>query len=246
MFFKDWSYSDSSPATPGPAKRRYGPSRARMQCAIGWVFGAWLMLAAALPAWAQTAARAAATPTQARTVLVMGDSLSAGYGLAASQGWVALTADRIAKTKPGWRVVNASISGETTAGGAARIDGELKRNKPSVVVIELGANDGLRGLPLAQSRSNLDRMIRASKAAGAKVLLVGMRMPPNLGREYTQGFADNYSALAKQHSTALLPFLLEPIALDRNAFQSDNLHPIASAQPKLRDHVWTQLEPLLR
>jgi acyl-CoA thioesterase-1 len=222
----------------------YRGSRRRMQCAIGWVVAASLMLAVALPALAQTTAKAAAKP--ARTVLVMGDSLSAGYGLAASQGWVALTADRVAKTKPGWRVVNASISGETTAGGASRIEGEIKRGKPDVVVIELGANDGLRGLPLAQSRANLDRMIRASKAAGAKVLLIGMRMPPNLGREYTQGFSDNFAALARQHDVALLPFLLEPIALDRNAFQDDNLHPIASAQPKLRDHVWTQLEPLLR
>lgn len=241
MFFKDRLFTTSRGQHP-----RYGGSGRLVQCAIGWVAAASLLLATALPALAQTAAKAAPAAKPARTVLVMGDSLSAGYGLAATQGWVTLTADRIAKSKPGWRVVNASISGETTAGGAARIDGEIKRNKPAVVVIELGANDGLRGLPLAQSRANLDRMIRASKAAGAKVLLIGMRMPPNLGREYTQGFSDNYAALAKQHGVALLPFLLEPIALDRNAFQDDNLHPVASAQPKLRDHVWTQLEPLLR
>ena len=239
MFFKDRNFTLARLVT------RYRGSRARMQCAIGWV-AAMSLLLAVLPAFAQTAAKAAPAAAPARTVLVMGDSLSAGYGLSASQGWVSLTADRIAKTKPGWRVVNASISGETTAGGASRINGELKRNKPSVVVIELGANDGLRGLPLAQSRANLDRMITASKNAGAKVLLIGMRMPPNLGREYTQGFSDNYAALAKQHGVALLPFLLEPIALDRNAFQDDNLHPVASAQPKLRDHVWTQLAPLLR
>jgi acyl-CoA thioesterase-1 len=224
----------------------YAASRQRIQCAIGW--GAVLVLALALatPALAQSTARATPTAATARTVLVMGDSLSAGYGLAASQGWVALTADRIARDRPGWHVVNASISGETTAGGAARIGGELKRTRPAVVVIELGANDGLRGLPLAQSRANLDRMVRASKDAGARVLLIGMRMPPNFGREYTQGFADNYSALAKQYNVALLPFLLEPIALDRNAFQADNLHPVASAQPKLRDHVWTALAPLLK
>jgi len=241
MFFKKTSARGSGHASTG-----YAGLSHRMQCAIGWVAAASLMLAVAFPAFAQTAAKAAPAAQPARTVLVMGDSLSAGYGLAASQGWVALTADRIAKTKPGWRVVNASISGETTAGGASRIDGELKRNKPAVVVIELGANDGLRGLPLSQSRANLDRMIGASKKAGAKVLLIGMRMPPNLGREYTQGFSDNFAALAKQHGIALLPFLLEPIALDRAAFQDDNLHPIASAQPKLRDHVWTQLAPLLR
>jgi len=244
MFFKTGFFTKTH--TRGRAASIHGyavPSRG-MQCAIGWVAAMSLMLAVAFPAFAQTAAKPAAQP--ARTVLVMGDSLSAGYGLAASQGWVSLTAERVAKTKPGWRVVNASISGETTAGGASRIDGELKRNKPAVVVIELGANDGLRGLPLAQSRANLDRMITASKKSGAKVLLIGMRMPPNLGREYTQGFSDNFAALAKQHGIAFLPFLLEPIALDRNAFQDDNLHPIASAQPKLRDHVWTQLGPLLR
>lgn len=240
MFFKDRNFSHSS------RHAGYRGSRPVLQCAIGWVVALSLMLAVALPALAQTAAKAAPATAPARTVLVMGDSLSAGYGLAASQGWVALTADRVAKTRPGWRVVNASISGETTAGGASRIDGELKRNKPAVVVIELGANDGLRGLPLAQSRANLDRMITASKKSGAKVLLIGMRMPPNLGREYTQGFSDNFAALAKQHGIALLPFLLEPIALDRNAFQDDNLHPVAGAQPKLRDHVWTQLAPLLR
>ena len=241
MFFKTTNARGSAAAPSGYAGFAHG-----VQCAIGWVAALSLMLAVAFPAFAQPAAKAAPVPQAARTVLVMGDSLSAGYGLAASQGWVSLTADRIAKTKPGWRVVNASISGETTAGGAARIDGELKRNKPAVVVIELGANDGLRGLPLAQSRANLDRMITASKKSGAKVLLIGMRMPPNLGREYTQGFSENYNALAKQHGVALLPFLLEPIALDRNAFQDDNLHPVASSQPKLRDHVWTQLAPLLR
>ncbi|WP_082576562.1 MULTISPECIES: arylesterase [unclassified Lysobacter] len=235
-------------------KQGYAASRRRLQWAIGTGSLA-LVLACALiatplqaqPARAQPAAAAPAPAAKAaRTVLVMGDSLSAGYGLAASQGWVALTAQRVAQTRPGWRVVNASISGETTAGGAARIAGELARHKPAVVVIELGANDGLRGLPLAQSRANLERMIAAAQAGKARVLLIGMRMPPNLGREYTQGFERNYAELAQRHGAALLPFLLEPIALDRQAFQDDNLHPVASAQPKLRDHVWTQLGPLLR
>ncbi|GAB3752898.1 arylesterase [Lysobacter olei] len=193
---------------------------------------------------AAPAGAASAAPT--RTVLVMGDSLSAGYGMAASQGWVALTANRIAQQKPGWKVVNASISGETSAGGATRIAAELKRTRPAVVVIALGANDGLRGLPLEQTRGNLDRMIRAAKGAKARVLLVGMRMPPNLGKAYTEGFTANYATLAKTHGVALLPFLLEPIALDRNAYQADNLHPTAAAQPKLRDHVWKALSPLLR
>ena len=222
---------------------RYGAGRARMQWAAGLVALLFVALFAR-PVVAQTAQ--AAPAKAARTLLVMGDSLSAAYGLSPAQGWVALTADRIGKTRPGWQVVNASISGETTAGGAARIDAELKRHRPAVVVIELGANDGLRGLPLAQSRTNLERMIKASKAAGAKVLLVGMRMPPNYGREYTQGFERNFSELASTHKTALLPFLLEPIATDRTAFQADNLHPVASAQPKLRDHVWKSLSPLLK
>ena len=220
-------------------KSAYAGGWGRVQCAIGLVLLVFTTLA--MPVFAQATA-----PKAPRTLLVMGDSLSAAYGLSASQGWVALTAERMGKTHPGWNVVNASISGETTAGGAARIAAELKRHQPTVVVIELGANDGLRGLPLAQSRSNLEKMIKTSQAAGAKVLLVGMRMPPNYGREYTQGFERNYSELARTHRTALLPFLLEPIASDRGAFQADNLHPVAAAQPKLRDHVWKALSPLLK
>ena len=235
-------------------KRGYAASRRRLQWAIGTGTAALALICAliAVPVQAQPAraqpkpAAAAPAAKAARTVLVMGDSLSAGYGLAASQGWVALTAQRVSQTRPGWRVVNASISGETTAGGASRIAGELARHKPAVVVIELGANDGLRGLPLAQSRANLERMIQAAAASKAQVLLIGMRMPPNLGREYTQGFERNFAELAQRHGAALLPFLLQPIALDRQAFQDDNLHPVASAQPKLRDHVWTKLGPMLR
>jgi acyl-CoA thioesterase I len=187
-----------------------------------------------------------ATPAAQRTVLVVGDSLSAAYGLSASQGWVALTAQKIAKEKPGWRVVNASISGETTAGGAARIAAELKRHRPAVVVIELGGNDGLRGLPLKQTRENLAKMIVTAQNAKATVLLVGMRLPPNYGPDYTRGFENTFRDLAAQHKTALLPFLLQPIATDRNAFQGDQIHPTAAAQPKLRDHVWPALAPLLR
>jgi acyl-CoA thioesterase-1 len=201
-----------------------------------------LMLAVSV---ATLAGRASAAEPS-RTVLVMGDSLSAAYGLAPEQGWVALTAERMAQRTPGWRVVNASVSGETTAGGASRIAGELTRNKPAVVVIALGGNDGLRGLPLKQTRANLDKMVSAAKEAGARVLLVGMRMPPNLGKAYTEGFTANYRAVAEAHQVALLPFLLEPIAMDRDAFQADNIHPIAAVQPKLRDHVWPALAPLLK
>ena len=147
--------------------------------------------------------------------------------------------------KPGWRVVNASISGETTDGGRARIIDSLVRQRPAVVVVALGANDGLRGLPTARTAANLAYMIGAAHGAGAKVLLVGMQMPPNLGAAYTQAFAGNYPMLAERFDVALLPFLLEPIALDRSAYQADNLHPVAAAQPKLRDHVWSVLGPLL-
>jgi acyl-CoA thioesterase-1 len=201
-----------------------------------------LVLAVSLPALAEPAAKAGPV----RTVLVLGDSLSAAYGLAPEEGWVALTAERMAQQTPGWRVVNASVSGETTAGGASRMGGELARHRPAVVVIALGGNDGLRGLPLKQTRANLEKMVSAAKAAGARVLLVGMRMPPNLGKAYTEGFAANYRAVAEAHQVALLPFLLEPIALERGAFQADNIHPVAAVQPKLRDHVWPALAPLLK
>ncbi len=225
-------------------KSRYAASRARLQWAIG--LGLWLLLAIACAQPAPALQATAAAADAPRTVLVLGDSLSAAYGLAPAQGWVALTSERVAQRKPGWRVVNASISGETSAGGAARITDALKRHRPHVVVIELGANDGLRGLPLLQTRINLARMIGAAHGAGAQVLLLGMRMPPNYGPDYTQGFERNYSALAKRYDTALLPFLLQPIALDRDAFQADAMHPVAAAQPKLRDHVWSALEPLLQ
>jgi acyl-CoA thioesterase-1 len=183
---------------------------------------------------------------QSHIVLVMGDSLSAAHGLAESQGWVALTAARLATSKPGWKIVNASISGETSAGGAARVAHELVLNRPAVLVIELGANDALRGLTLQQMRINLARMIGAAQGVHAQVLLIGMRMPPNYGPTYTREFEQSFRDLARQLHVTLLPFLLEPIARDRNAFQDDNLHPVASAEPKLRDHVWQALEPLLK
>ena len=213
---------------------RYAAPRLRMQWAIG--------LLALLCAFVVVARPAATEP---RNVLVFGDSLSAGYGMAASQGWVALLDQRLETREQGWDVVNASISGETTAGGVSRIDAALARTKPAVVVIALGANDGLRGLPLAQTRANLEKMVAASRKAGARVLLVGMRMPPNLGRAYTEGFEAHYRVVAKDEGATLLPFLLAPIAADRDAFQADNLHPTAAVQPRLLEHVWKALEPLL-
>lgn len=180
-----------------------------------------------------------------QTLLVMGDSLSAAYNLPTEQGWVALTAVRMKSSHPQWRVVNASISGETTSGGLSRLPAALKQHKPALVIIELGANDGLRGLPLLQTRTNLTKMIRLSKAQGAKVLLIGIQMPPNYGPVYTKGFAAIFPELAKQEKTALLPFLLQPIALDRSYFLPDQLHPNAKGQIKIRDHVWPVLKGVL-
>ncbi len=219
----------------------YGLARYMQQ----WMLGACALLLACA-AQAQPVPKLAPEPAKTRTVLVMGDSLSAAYGLRTEQGWVALTADRIARESPGWRVVNASISGETTAGGASRVIGELLRHRPDVVVIELGSNDALRGLPLRQLRRNLGYMIGAAQHIDAKVLLIGMRMPPNLGPGYTQGFERSYRQLAGLFDIQLLPFLLAPIAGERIAFQDDNLHPVAAAQPALRDHVWAKLKPMLQ
>ena len=212
---------------------------------LQWV-AAFVLFFSAPGLSAQPQTKRSATAALQRTVLVMGDSLSAAYGLRTEQGWVALTAARIARERPDWRVVNASISGETTAGGAARIVATLVRDRPGVVVIELGANDALRGLPLRETRRNLAYMIGASRGIGAKVLLVGMRIPPNYGAQYTAEFERGYRELAGRFDTALLPFLLQPIALDRSNFQADNLHPVAAAQQRIRDHVWTALQPLLQ
>lgn len=180
------------------------------------------------------------------TVMVMGDSLSAGYGLTPNQGWVALLEKRLRSENSPWHVVNTSVSGETSAGGHARFASALQNHQPNVVVIALGANDGLRGLPLVQMKANLSAMIAAAKQANAKVLLIGMRMPPNYGPDYTQGFENTFRELAEQFRVSYLPFLLEPFASERAAFQADNLHPVAAAQPRLLAHVWPALAPLLR
>ena len=177
---------------------------------------------------------------------MFGDSLSAAYGIAAQRGWVALLAERLERERLDYSVVNASISGETTAGGLARLPRALERHRPAILVLELGANDGLRGLPVEAMRKNLDAMIGLARRAGAKVLLVGMRIPPNYGPEYTQAFADAFASLAKRRGTALTPFLLEGVAGDRDKFQDDRIHPTAEAQPILLETVWKALRPLLR
>lgn len=181
-----------------------------------------------------------------RTILVFGDSLSAAYGIGVSEGWVSLLADRIRRDRLPWRVVNASVSGETTAGGLRRLPEDLKRHSPAVVVIALGANDGLRGQPLATTRANLEGMIRLARAAKAEPVLVGMMIPPNYGIEYAREFRDLYPGLAKSARVPLAPFLLEGVADKRELFLPDQLHPAAVAQPRLLDNVWPTLEPLLR
>lgn len=220
------------------------PRSSGLRCAAACLLACLALLTSAT-GWAQSSATAQAASPPTRTLLVMGDSLSAGYGMAAPEGWVGLLASDLREQHPDWRVVNASISGETTAGGSARIVDAVVRERPAVVVIALGANDGLRGLPLREMRRNLARMIGASEFVGARVLLVGMRMPPNLGADYTLGFEGVYTQLAGFFDIPLLPFLLEPIALDRSGFQSDNMHPTAAVQPALRDHVWRALAPLV-
>ncbi len=182
-------------------------------------------------------------------MLVLGDSLSAEYGLPRGSGWVALLEKRMATEKPGWRVVNASISGETTSGGRSRLAALLKDHKPRVVVIELGGNDALRGLPLDMTRNNLTDMTRAAKAAGAQVLIAGMAMPPNYGRAYGEAFTALFATVAKSEQTALLPFFLAGVADGPRAdelFQADRIHPTAAAHPQLLANVWPALRPLLK
>jgi len=179
------------------------------------------------------------------TILVFGDSLSAGYGIAIQQSWPALLQARLQQEHFPQTVVNASISGETTAGGRSRLPAALMQHRPQIVILALGANDGLRGLPLEAMRANLAAMVRAARAAGARVLIAGMQLPPNYGPDYTRNFNGMFATLAKKEKAALLPFLLEPIALDDTAFQPDHLHPTAAVQPQIRDHVWSVLKPLL-
>jgi acyl-CoA thioesterase-1 len=179
-------------------------------------------------------------------VLVWGDSLSAGYGLRPQQSWPSLLGERINAARLPHKVVNASISGETTAGGLARLPAALEAHKPSVIVIELGANDGLRGLPVKAMAANLQAMVDASRKAGAQVLLVGMRMPPNYGPDYTASFEATFRDLAKTRRVRLVPFMMEGFADQRHYFQADGIHPVAEAQPLILDTIWRELKPLLR
>jgi acyl-CoA thioesterase-1 len=181
-------------------------------------------------------------PTKS-TLLVTGDSLSAEYGIARGSGWVALLASRLKQEGSPWEIMNASISGETTSGGLMRLPKLLAQKKPKLVIIELGANDALRGLSLVETEKNLRTMVELSKKSGAEVLLVGMRIPPNYGQEYTQQFAQLYVRIAKSQQVALLPFFLEGVAQRNELFQTDRIHPNEAAQPILFQSIWTALAP---
>jgi acyl-CoA thioesterase-1 len=180
-----------------------------------------------------------------KTVLVVGDSLSAEYGLTRGAGWVALLEQKLKASKIDANIVNASISGETTSGGRARLPALLNQHKPQVVVIELGANDGLRGLPVPAAESNLRQMITMSQQKGAKVMLVGMRMPPNYGRAYTERFFGMFNTLSKEYKAPLVPFMLEGVADKPALFQADRLHPNAQAHPIILNNIWPTFSTLI-
>ena len=197
------------------------------------------MLAAASPA---TQADGAGS-----TILVLGDSLSAAYGIPREQGWVALMQQRLDQQQPKlYRVINASISGETTSGGRSRLQQLLAQHTPDLVLLQLGGNDGLRGLPVRELRQNLSAMIESSQQSGASVALLGIMIPPNYGPRYTQEFRESYQLLAKQYQLALVPFLLEGVAGNADLMQEDGLHPAAAAQPILLENVWHALAPQLK
>jgi acyl-CoA thioesterase I len=180
-----------------------------------------------------------------RTILVFGDSLSAALGIRPEQGWVELLARRLQSQGYGYEVVNASVSGETSSGGLQRLPRALELHRPVIVVLELGANDGLRGLPVEPMRANLAQMVRLSQAAGARVLLVGIRIPPNYGQRYGEQFAATFSALAEQNRLPLVPFLLQDVALHPALMQEDGMHPNAAGEPIVLENVWPHLKPLL-
>ena len=205
-----------------------------------------LLLVFALAALPSGHAAAVESATDTPTILVFGDSLSAAYRIPRDRGWVALLQQRLHQQALPQQVVNASVSGETTSGGWTRLPAALKQHRPDIVVLELGANDGLRGLPVADMQRNLEAMIKASQDAGARVLLVGMLIPPNYGPRYTHAFAASFKELAERYDLPLLPFLLEGVAGKRALPQDDGLHPTASAQEKILDNVWEVLQPMLK
>ena len=207
-----------------------------------------------MAAYAQSASALATMSTPAAlpakpgapNIVIYGDSLSAAYGLPQGAGWPTLLQERLKQKKFNYNVVNASISGETSAGGAARIAITVRETRPAVLVLALGANDGLRGLPVAQLRDNLAAIIKAAKAVKCQVIVVGMRMPPNYGQRYTEQFQSSFTDLAKAQRLALVPFLLEGVAQRPELFQQDQLHPTEAAQPLILENIWKALQPLLK
>ncbi|HUG78887.1 MAG TPA: arylesterase [Burkholderiales bacterium] len=181
-----------------------------------------------------------------KPILVYGDSLSAAYGIPQARGWVALLEARLERGHPNYSVANASISGETSAGGLSRVQAALERHRPAILILALGANDGLRGLPIDQMKRNLSGIIQRAQKAGARVLVVGMKLPPNYGPDYTAEFEAAFGELAKRHRTALVPFLLEDFAEKPELFQPDRIHPDVAAQPLMLERVWKALRPMLK
>lgn len=182
----------------------------------------------------------------AKSIVVLGDSISAGYGIDVSQGWVNLLQQKFNQQQNGYVISNESISGDTTAGGLARIDQALARHKPDIMLLELGANDGLRGLSPVEMKNNLIEMVRRSEKAGAKVMLLGMKIPPNYGKRYIDMFYNIYPQIAEELKVPLVPFILEDVALKPELMQIDGLHPNALAQPIIAEKIATYLEPLLK
>ena len=220
---------------------RFGPARRRWLAHCSAAFAA-AALAAAIPSTALAAARL-------RKILVVGDSLSAEYGLARGSGWVALLDQRLTRDRIGASVVNASISGDTTSGGLARLPALLREHRPDLVLLELGGNDALRGLPLTMTRANLAEMAKLSKEAQAKVVILGMQLPPNYGRAYGERFAGLFADVARSEDAALVPFMLKGVAdgpQPEAMFQADRIHPLAAAHPTILANVWPVLEPLLK
>lgn len=209
-----------------------------------FTFGLLGLLLSAL--YCQGALAQQQTPTIPERVLVIGDSLSAEYGLKRGSGWVELLKDSLSKINPNVEIINASISGDTTSGGLSRIKSLLERTKPTIVMIELGANDALRGLPLSMTKQNMLEMVRLSKAAEARVLLAGMQIPPNYGKEYATAFKDLFKEVAQSERTELVPFFLEGIADNPEMFQADTIHPNEQAQPVLMENVRKVLAPMLK
>jgi acyl-CoA thioesterase-1 len=198
------------------------------------------MVSFSLPAWSAESAN------KTQNILVYGDSLSAAYGIAQQQGWVALLQERLSRQNYGYDVINASVSGETSSGGLSRFNAALVASKPAIVILELGANDGLRGLPVEAMKANLGQMIKLSKTAGAAVLIIGMQIPPNYGPQYTKSFSQTYAQLSQKHQSPLVDFMLTDIAAKPDLIQPDGLHPNALAQPIILHNIWQQLQAMLK